>query len=209
MTAADGPVVFVIDDDETVGRSFAALLRSAGIRSRVYSDADAFLADITPATRGCILADLRMPQMSGLDLQQAVGQRGVRLPIILFSGYGDVHAAVRAMKQGALDFLEKPIQGSVLIARVRECLRLEEDAARERERIAAYRERLRRLTQREREIMGHLVDGLASKQIAACLDISRKTVDVHRSNIFAKTGFRNVAELIRAVMLIERHDQTW
>jgi FixJ family two-component response regulator len=197
-------MVFVIDDDETVGRSFSALLDSAGIRNRAYSNARDFLADITPETRGCILTDLRMPQMSGLDLQKAVAERGVWLPMIVFSGYGDVHAAVRAMKQGALDFLEKPIQGSVLIARVRECLRLEREVTRRRARAAEYRERLARLTAREQEIMEHLVEGLPSKQIAARLDISRKTVDVHRSNIFAKTEFRNVAELIRAVMLIER-----
>jgi two-component system response regulator FixJ len=206
MTAPDEPVVFIIDDDVAVARSLAALLGSVGVRSRVYSDAQAFLDHLTPDARGCILSDLRMPEMSGLDLQRAIAEKGLRLPIILFSGYGDVHAAVRAMKQGAVDFLEKPIEGAVLVERVRECLRLETHAARERAQVADYKARLLRLTAREREIMHHLVQGLPSKQIATCLEISRKTVDVHRYNIFAKTEFRNVAELIRAVMLIERHD---
>jgi FixJ family two-component response regulator len=204
---SDEPIVFVIDDDESVGRSVAALLDSARIPSRIFTSVERFLSEVRPETRGCVVTDVRMPEMSGMDLQRVLAERGLRLPVILMSGYGDVQTAVRAMKQGAVDFLEKPVSAPVLVARVRDCLGLEAVAADRWERLDDYNSRLGRLSQREREVMQRLVEGLSSRKIAEVLGISRKTVDVHRASIFAKTGFRNVAELIRAVMFVGRHEK--
>jgi two-component system response regulator TtrR len=202
------PTVYGVDDDEGAACALGGLLDSAGLRNRIYRDPLRLLAELSPDSRGCVIADLRMPQMSGLLLQRTLLDRGVSMPLILISGAGDVSAAVRAIKQGAVDFMEKPLDSTRLLERVGQCLRSDALRAARRAELAECERRFRGLTEREREVLHLVVQGASSRRIADGLRISRKTVDVHRSSIFAKTGLRTLPELIRAVMLMEREGRS-
>lgn len=191
----------IVDDDSAVRESLSLLLRSVGIESCAYGSAQEFLAAWSPDMSGCLILDIRMPGMSGLDLQQTLQDRQSTLPILFMTGHGDVAMAVRAMRAGALDFIEKPFRDQELIDRVHQALAL--DAERQAAH-AARREiqrRLALLTPREREIMDRIVEGHANKVIALDLGLSERTVEIHRARVMTKTETHSVAELVRMVTL--------
>lgn len=198
--AGTEPVVYVVDDDGAVRTSLQLLLKSAGHVCRAYPTAARFLADFDPGTPGCLLLDVRMPGMSGLDLQRKLAEDRVPLPVILVTGYGAIDMAVQSMRAGAVDFIEKPFNTENLLGRVQDCLALStREFQRYRERKDA-RQRLERLTPREQQVLDRLVTGSMNKTIAHELGISRKTVDVHRTNIMHKVGARTFAGLVRCVL---------
>lgn len=191
-----GQVVHVVDDDETVRDSLRFLLKSLRFNVRTYASAREFLDTSEHITSGCLVLDVRMPDISGLQLQELLAQRQLRIPIIMITGHGDVPMAVRAMKAGAFDFLAKPFNDDDLLERVQQALAVD---ARHREVEARQREateRLGRLTVREREVLDRVLDGKSSKTLAEQLGISIKTVEVHRSHIMEKMAARSVAELV-------------
>jgi two-component system response regulator FixJ len=207
MTVAinNEPVVYLVDDDAAVRSGFSALFRSVGLPVTSFASGEAFLEAVDEHSLGCLVVDVRMPGMSGLELQERLRDRGVGLPIILISAHGDVPMAVRAMKAGAIDFLEKPINEQVLLDRVQGCLRVAHRTYDDAELVAATRARLEALTPREREVLDRLVKGESSKIIAAELDISPRTVDVHRAHIMDKLGVRSIAELVRVALMVKEH----
>ena len=189
--------VYVVEDDASVRDSLALMLGLAGYSTAAYADAEAFLAAWRADWAGCVVTDLRLPGMSGLDLQAALRERGSELPVIVITGHGDVPSARAAFRAAAVDFLEKPFDDAQLRAAIdtafaREGSRLGGEAARR-----ADLARLERLTPREREVLEHAARGLHAKEIAAALDISPRTVEVHKARIMEKLGVRNIAELVR------------
>lgn len=190
-------VVHVVDDDAAVRASIAWLLRSAGMASQQYSSAHEFLAIYRPDEVGCMVLDVRMPYMTGLELQQDLNQRGWTLPVIFVTGHGDVPLAVEAMREGALDFLQKPFNDQALIARVRSALAQDaRQRVQSRDRNACMR-RLEGLTPRESEILQRLVIGNSNKMIAIDLGLSDRTVENHRARMMQKLGVRGVAQLVQ------------
>ena len=192
--------VFVIDDDASVRDSINLILSLKGMRTQLFSSAEDFLEAYRPEWRGCILTDLQMPGMSGLDLQQALHERGVLLPVVVLTAHGDVPTTRVAMKGGAFDFLEKPINDEVLLDVLNNAIR--EDIHRHAAESAedALRSRLARLTPREREVLDLLVEGLSHREIAARLTISPRTVEVYKARMMEKLQCRSLAELIRAAL---------
>jgi len=192
--------VFVIDDDASVRDSINLILSLKGMRTQLFSSAQDFLQAYRPEWRGCILTDLQMPGMSGLDLQQALHERGVLLPVVVLTAHGDVPTTRVAMKGGAFDFLEKPINDEVLLDVLKNAIR--EDIHRHAAESAedALRSRLARLTPREREVLDLLVEGLSHREIAARLTISPRTVEVYKARMMEKLQCRSLAELIRAAL---------
>jgi two-component system response regulator FixJ len=192
--------VFVIDDDASVRDSINLILSLKGMRTQLFSSAEDFLEAYRPEWRGCILTDLQMPGMSGLDLQQALHERGVLLPVVVLTAHGDVPTTRVAMKGGAFDFLEKPINDEVLLDVLKNAIR--EDIHRHAAESAedALRSRLARLTPREREVLDLLVEGLSHREIAARLTISPRTVEVYKARMMEKLQCRSLAELIRAAL---------
>jgi len=192
--------VFVIDDDASVRDSINLILSLKGMQTRLFSSAEDFLEAYRPEWRGCILTDLQMPGMSGLDLQQALHERGILLPVVVLTAHGDVPTTRVAMKGGAFDFLEKPINDEVLLDVLKNAIR--EDIHRHAAESAedALRSRLARLTPREREVLDLLVEGLSHREIAARLTISPRTVEVYKARMMEKLQCRSLAELIRAAL---------
>ena len=192
--------VFVIDDDASVRDSINLILSLKGMRTQLFPSAEDFLEAYRPEWRGCILTDLQMPGMSGLDLQQALHERGVLLPVVVLTAHGDVPTTRVAMKGGAFDFLEKPINDEVLLDVLKNAIR--EDIHRHAAESAedALRSRLARLTPREREVLDLLVEGLSHREIAARLTISPRTVEVYKARMMEKLQCRSLAELIRAAI---------
>ncbi|MEM6392132.1 MAG: response regulator [Planctomycetota bacterium] len=195
--------VYVVDDDPAVLESMGWLLEREGMTVTGFDRAESFLAQVGPDDRGCLVADLRLPGMSGLDLMEAMRQRGVRMPVIVITGHGEVSLAVRALKGGAEDFLEKPYEPKQLVDRVRQACRKDLVQHEDDLEYADAADRLANLTRREREVLDHVVEGTLNKQIAIELGISHKTVEVHRSNMMHKMGVGSVAELVRLVMRVE------
>jgi two-component system response regulator FixJ len=194
------PVVHVIDDDEAVRQSLAFLLASSGFPVRIYDSAPAFLDALTALQPGCVLTDVRMPGMSGLDLQRELIARRITLPVIVMTGHGDVALAVEAMKAGAVDFIEKPFSDDTILDAIRAAFdRHARDAAQNGE-AAAIAARIQTLTPREREVLDGLVAGLPNKTIAYDLDISPRTVEVHRANLMTKMAAASLPELVRMVL---------
>ncbi len=200
-------VVYVVDDDEAVRDSLRWLLEANGFNAVAYDSAESFLhhAAATAARdpAACLILDVRMPGMSGLELQEELLRRDITLPLIFITGHGDVPMAVSSMKRGAVDFLEKPFNDAHLCAIVRSCLArsaaLQRDSTAERQAL----ERLERLTQRERQVLDLIVDGRLNKQIADDLSISIKTVEAHRANIMDKLAARTMADLMKTALLAE------
>lgn len=201
---APAPTVYVVDDDSSTRELIGWLMKRNGIEAQLFADARAFLRVYRPELPGCLLLDLNMPGMNGLELQQYLNEQGVLLPVIFVSGRADVPKAVRAVKEGAIDFLEKPFDYKQLVALVQKCF--ERDAARraERARRRAVAERLAQLTHREREVLERVVHGKLNREIAEELDISVKTVEAHRARLMEKVGAASVAELVQAVMSAEQ-----
>jgi FixJ family two-component response regulator len=195
------PTVFVVDDDRAMRESLSWLLDSVGLRVRSYATAADFLAEHDPAQPGCLVLDVRMPGMSGLDLQAELARRGVELPTIVITGHAEVSMAVRAVKAGAIDFIEKPFSDQLLLDRVRQALEIDLEAREVRRRREAARRRLATLTAREREVLNLVVAGKANKEIASALGVSPKTVEVHRAHVMSKMCVDSLAELIRVTLL--------
>lgn len=188
--------VYVVDDDAGMRDSLEMLLRAEGYQVESYPDADAFLEVIGKEACGCLIADLRMPGMSGLTLQREMHSRGIQLPVIFITGHGDVGSAVQAMKRGAIDFIEKPFANEVILDRIQLCMQTVTQLQQERQHKVDILGRLEQLTPREREVMEYVVQGYSSKEIGRRLDISPKTVDIHRGRILDKLGASSVANLI-------------
>jgi FixJ family two-component response regulator len=192
--------VFVVDDDQAVRKSLDMLLKSIDRSVKTFASAQEFLDRYDPQEPGCLVLDVRMPGMSGLELQRALKERGVEIPIIIITGHGDVPVAVRAMKDGAVEFLEKPFSKQLLLEQIGEALRRDAERRVAHAKHSEVEGRLDALTKREREVMELVVAGRLSKQIAAELEISKKTVDVHRCRVMQKLEVDTVQELVELVL---------
>lgn len=188
--------VFIIDDDPAVRDAIRWLMEQVKLKVQVFSSADEFLANYTPGTRGCIILDIRMPGMSGLELQERLKAAGNLLPIIIITGHGDVSIAVRAMKAGAVEFLQKPFNDQVLLDTVQSALSAYGALWEREERRQRYSHNLSSLTKREHEVLNLLRTGKPNKVIASILKISVRTVEGHRATIMSKTGAKSLGELI-------------
>ena len=194
------PVVYVVDDDEAVRGSLRLLLKSVGLTPNALGSAREFLAKYDPLQPGCLVLDVRMPEMSGLELQEQLNLQGAVIPVIFITGHGDVPMAVEAMQAGAFDFLQKPFRDQDLIDRIQRALekdRSNRTALTERNTI---RERLESLTPREREVLTMVTSGKANKVMASDLGVSQRTVEIHRARVMEKMGAGSLAQLVRMVM---------
>lgn len=194
------PTVFIVDDDDAVRESLAFLMKSVGIKAEVFPSAQSFLDSYSAERAGCLVLDIRMPGMSGLELQDVLNKKGALLPIIFITGHGDVPMAVKAIKEGAADFVQKPFRDQELIDRIREVL--DEDASTRADKLVRHEilRRIESLTEREREVMEQVVSGKANKVVAIDLNVSQRTVEIHRANVMDKMKARSLAQLVRFVM---------
>ena len=190
-------MVYVIDDDEAVRDSMGMLLESADLPYRCYPSADSFFHEHDGSQRGCLVLDIRMPGMSGLELQQKLAQIGSSLQVIFITGHGDVPMAVEAIRQGALDFPRKPVNETNFLDRIVYALDQESGNWHEKIEREEARQRIESLTEREREVFERVAEGLANKAIAVALGISERTVEVHRSQVMKKLDARTLAQLVR------------
>ncbi len=197
-------VVYVVDDDASIRDSLALMLGLGGYATRLFADAESFLVAFDPAWSGCVVADLRLPGMSGVELQARVRSRGSTVPFVIITAHGDVPAARAAFRAQAVDFIEKPFDEAQLRAAIDTAFALERRRIDAAELRRADLEKLARLTEREREVLDQSVKGLHAKEIAAALGISSRTVEVHRTRIMEKLGVRNIAELVRFAVAAER-----
>ena len=201
MTAvASDPTVYVIDDDESIRELLGWLMKRNGIRCQAFPNARSFLKSWTPDSPGCLVLDLHMPGMSGLDLQQYLNEHGVRMPVIFLSGRADVANAVRAVKGGAIDFIEKPFDYKRVVELIEDCLRRDAATRAQQASKRAVCEHLAQLTQREREVLDLVVAGRMNREIAETLEISIKTVEAHRAKIMEKLEVDSVAGLVQAIL---------
>jgi FixJ family two-component response regulator len=191
------PAVYVVDDDPSVRVAMERLLKSVGLTVTTFASAREFLDQATPEWSGCLIVDLRMPGMGGLDLQDQLSARKVSLPVIFLTGYGTVPASVRAMKAGAVDFLEKPVDDQTLLDAVHTALERDRGARRNQAEMQGLRQRLAILTPREYEVLTFIISGRLNKQAAAELGTTEKTIKVHRARIMEKLQCASLAELVR------------
>jgi len=194
------PVVMVVDDDSGVRNAMRALLKSVGLNSTLYPSAQEFLGAYDPQQPGCLLLDIRMPGMSGMELQQELNLRGAVVPVIFMSGHADIPMAVEAMQHGAFDFLQKPFRDQDLLDRIQKAIAKDAErrvALGERSRIKT---RLESLTEREREVLDLLTTGKQNKQIAQELGVSPRTIEIHRARVMEKMDAQSVAELVRMML---------
>jgi two-component system response regulator FixJ len=193
-------IVHVVDDDQAVRQSLSFLLASDGLPVRLHESATAFLANVAEAPSGCIVTDVRMPELDGIEFLRRLKARGFALPVIVMTGHADVPLAVEAMKEGAADFIEKPFDDERLLAAVRAALDHHQKKSQHDARTVDIQQRLRSLSERERQVLDGLVAGKANKVIAFELQISARTVEIYRANMMTKTGARNMAELMRIAL---------
>jgi FixJ family two-component response regulator len=197
MAEEPDSIVFIVDDDASFRDSLESLLRSVGQVSTSYPSARAFLEAAPPDLPACLVLDVRLPEQSGLELQRALAEQGVRLPVIVITGHGDIPMSVAAMKAGAIDFLTKPFRDQDLLDAIQRGVRLDRERRAEAGQLTALRQRHATLTPREREIMAMAAEGLPNKQIAAALDLREVTVKVHRAQVMHKLGAKSLPELAR------------
>jgi two-component system response regulator FixJ len=198
---SNGAVVHLIDDDEDIRRAVAFLLGTAGLAVRVHESALQFLENLDTLQPGCIVSDVRMPGMDGLELQQRLKAMGVEMPIIIMTGHADVPLAVQAMKAGAVDFIEKPFDDETLLSAIRIALDVYDKNDQSSIEIAQIQTRLDTLSAREKDVLKGLLAGHANKTIAYDLELSPRTVEVHRANVMSKMKARSLSELVRMAML--------
>ena len=196
-------IIYLVDDDEALRDSLVWLLESQGFKVEAFASAEAFLRVWRPEFNGCLLLDVRMPGMSGLELHERLRAHYCTLPVIFITGHGDVPMAVAALKKGAVDFIEKPFNDAELLRIVNQCLANEQESRARRRQDAEVSRRLDQLTQREREVLDLIIVGKLNKQIADVLGISIKTVEVHRARVMEKMAAQSLAELVQNVMAIE------
>jgi two-component system response regulator FixJ len=195
------PVIYVIDDDEAVRQSLDFLLRTAGFTVRTFESAKAFLEIMPQLRSGCIITDVRMPNISGIDLLRRVRELGVDIPVIMITGHGDISLAVEAMKIGAADFLEKPFDDDQLLAALRSTLSRDAGKAERKAELAEIHDKLATLSNRERQVLEGLVAGSANKTIAFDLGISPRTVEIYRANLMTKMAAKSLSDLVRMAMM--------
>ena len=198
------PIVFLIDDDDGVRRSLDALLRSNGLKVAAFASARDFLAQFDPDAAGCLVTDVRLPGMSGIELLQKLRMQNCHIPVVVITGHGDVPLAVEAMKGGAVDFIEKPFRDHVLLTAVRRALKLADEDREQRIAAREVRTRLVTLTPREHQVLDMVVAGKANKVIAIDLDLSIKTVEFHRAHVMEKMRVDSLAELVQMVLLASK-----
>jgi len=194
---SDERLVHLVDDDDAIRRSAGFMLKTSGFRVQTYESGDQLLKSAASLDLGCILLDIRMPGIDGLEVQQALKERGVGLPVVIMTGHGDVTLAVQAMKAGAIDFIEKPFEKAVLLEAIDQAFHRLERSTEVRERAKEAEVRLNGLTPREREVLEGLAQGLPNKTIAYDLGISPRTVEIHRANLMTKLGVKSLSEALR------------
>jgi two-component system response regulator FixJ len=197
-----GPTIYVVDDDDSMRQAIALLLRTVGYTPVVFSRPSEFLAKFDPNVHGCLVLDIRMPEMSGLEVQQELNKSGAILPVIFVTGHGDIPMAVQAMKDGAFDFLTKPFRDQDLLDRINSALKQDAENRAAVEMHADLRRRFESLTPREREVLGLVVEGKANKVVAIDLGLSERTVEIHRANVMEKMGARSVAHLVKMFLTL-------
>jgi len=191
------PVVYVVDDDDGMRRALGALLGTVGFKTELFARPSEFLARFSPDTAGCLVLDIRMPEMSGLELQQRLNRLGAMLPVIFITGHGDVPMAVQAMKEGAFQFLQKPFRDQELLDHINHALKFDAENRKNLARKAELMRRLETLTPRERQVMDLIVEGEANKVMAIDLGLSERTVEIHRAKVMEKMEARSVAHLVK------------
>jgi two-component system, LuxR family, response regulator FixJ len=203
MTATTGKdtkskaTIYVVDDDDGMRKALTMLMTTVGYKATPFARPSEFLSKYDPTQPGCLVLDVRMPEMSGLEVQQQLNRSGSMLPVILITGHGDIPMAVQAMKDGAFDFLQKPFRDQELLDRINAALKQDAENRETVERHADLKRRAESLTPREREVMALVVDGRANKVIAIDLGLSERTVEIHRANVMEKMGARSVAHLVK------------
>ena len=208
MSGEEMRLVHIVDDDEAIRRSVGFALKTSGFQVRVYESGNEIVKEAPDLATGCILLDIRMPGMDGLEVQEALKSKGVTLPVIIMTGHGDVGLAVRAMKAGAIDFIEKPFEKAVLISAIEHGLgRLQKAASNVKEASEAA-VRLQLLTARERDVLNGLAKGLPNKSIAYDLGISPRTVEIHRANLMTKLDVKSLSEALRIAFAAEGNPPT-
>jgi two-component system, LuxR family, response regulator FixJ len=195
------PLIYVIDDDEAVRQSLEFVLKTAGMTARGFDSAAAFLEVLPQIRSGCIVTDVRMPGITGIDLLRRVKELGIDVPVIVITGHGDISLAVEAMKIGAIDFLEKPFDDDTLLAAVRSSLHRTADTAQRNAELTEIRNKLAALSNREQQVLEGLVAGKANKAIAFDLGISPRTVEIYRANLMTKMAANSLSDLVRMAMI--------
>jgi two-component system response regulator FixJ len=191
------PVIYIVDDDDGMRRALTVLMTTVGYQPVAFARPAEFLAQYDANQAGCLVLDVRMPEMSGLEVQQQLNRNGALLPVILMTGHGDIPMAVQAMKDGAFDFLQKPFRDQELLDRINAALKQDAQNRESVDRLADLRQRAESLTPREREVMALVVNGKANKVIAIDLGLSERTVEIHRANVMEKMAARSVAHLVK------------
>jgi two-component system response regulator FixJ len=203
MKETSTPMVFIVDDDSGVRSSIRVLMKSIGLAATPFASAKEFLDAHNPHQPGCLVLDIRMPGMSGLELQEALNDRGAVIPVIFITGHGDIPMAVEAMRHGAFDFLQKPFRDQDLIDRIQKALEQDKETRESLKEHSRIRARIASLTPREKEVLDLLTTGKANKSMAQDLGLSQRTVEIHRAHVMEKMGAKSVAQLVRMVMDLE------